>query len=357
MYPSRRTPYYGIFVKNFKDTLECNKIHFSKMSLIKGKPTHIFSKIFAYLKLYISVLRNYFTYDYDIIYTHYLSHNSPILFFLLILTKKKQKIVINVHGSDIVNSEGSFIDIINKFVLKRIDLLVVPSIYFKELIINNYPFFSEDKIFVSPSGGINLDLFEDKKDSKNEECLSLGFVSRIDKGKGWDIFLRGLARLNNDNINFKADVAGGGSEIDEFKKTIVKLNLSNKINYKGVIDHSKLVDFYNSIDVFIFPSERKAESLGLVGLESMACGTPVVGSNIGGIKTYLQDGFNGFLFESGNEKDLIEKIKLFKSLSVKDKAEMKENALQTALKYDSKYISRKLISKLEELMEYESKIT
>ena len=64
--------------------------------------------------------------------------------------KNKKPLVMNVHGDDVTASEGKKIDILNKYVLKRTALVVVPSSYFKELVLNNYPFLTQKQVFVSP---------------------------------------------------------------------------------------------------------------------------------------------------------------------------------------------------------------
>jgi len=65
--------------------------------------------------------------------------------------------------------------------------------------------------------------------------------------------------------------------------------------------------FYTCLDVFVFPSQ--AETQGLVALEAMACGTPVVGADALALKDTIQEGMNGYLYECGNRKDLLDKIK------------------------------------------------
>ena len=94
-------------------------------------------------------------------------------------------------------------------------------------------------------------------------------------------------------------------------------------------------EFYKSVDLFIFPSENKSESLGLVGLEAMAASTPVIGSNIGGIATYINDGENGFLFEPKNSMELANNIIKYMDSSAKEKNFMMNMAYKTALNYES----------------------
>ena len=78
------------------------------------------------------------------------------------------------------------------------------------------------------------------------------------------------------------------------------------INYKGVTSQSNIINIMKESYCFLFPSKK--ESLGLVGIEALATGTPVIGSDIPAIETYLENGFNGLIFQAGNIESLIHKI-------------------------------------------------
>ncbi|MCL5247332.1 glycosyltransferase family 4 protein [Cellulophaga sp. 20_2_10] len=349
MFPSSKDPVYGVFVKNFRDQLLAQGMRFSCYSLIFGKSHLIFGKILKYAKYYISIGFNFIKKDYDVIYVHYLSHNTPILLFLLFLFGKSKPIIINTHGSDVTKSKDKYIDKLNERLLKKIDLIVVPSQYFKELILKQYLSLEEENVFVSPSGGINRETFYCKINKESNKEFRLGFVSRIDKNKGWDDFVNALRILEKDGVNFKALIAGRGDDVDELLDLISVNKLQQKIIYVGVLDQNQLCDFYNELDVFVFPS-KLSESLGLVGLEAMSCGIPVIGSGIAGIKTYVKNNFNGFLFEPGNIQDLADCIKQYSVFSDIKKNEFSLNAINTSEKYDSKYVTKNLILKLKEIV-------
>ena len=87
----------------------------------------------------------------------------------------------------------------------------------------------------------------------------------------------------------------------------------------------------------------------MVGLEAMACGVPVIGSTSGGITTYLDNGKNGFTFTPGDATDLKEKILSFYGLKEEERMLLSENAIQTSRKYQSKEVSKNLITKLKSL--------
>lgn len=99
------------------------------------------------------------------------------------------------------------------------------------------------------------------------------------------------------------------------REKIKELNLLEYCSYLGPKTHQELNELYHQADVMIFPT-MLYESLGLVGLEAMACGCPVIGSNIGCLPEYVKDGVTGFLFESGNSHELADKIINFYELSI-----------------------------------------
>lgn len=342
MYPSKKDSLYGVFVKNSKTLLEQNGVQFSAISVIKGKKRKFIKKIPAYFIYYGSILFNYIFKKFDLIYVHYLTLNSFILTFLPI---KNKPLVINVHGSDVINAKGRKIDKFNRYVLKRVDLIVVPSPYFKKVVLQQYPFLTEDRIFISPSSGVDGKKFFPKKRPQNDLPV-LGMVSRLEPGKGWEDFLTSLSTLKQKGLKFKVIIAGRGSQKKEFLKMIADLNLKEEINFLGIVKQENLVDLYTKIDVLIFPTKREAESLGLVGLEAMSCMTPVIAGNIGGPKTYIKNGENGFLFEPGNSEELSKKILYFLNLSSEEKRSLRENAFQTAQDYESKNVTKKLHQRL-----------
>ena len=346
MYPSEKDPLFGVFVKNFKNLLENQGVSFTCKSLIKGKRKGAFQKIIAYTKYYISIIKHYVLCKYDLIYVHYLSHNSPILLFALFLGEKKP-LVINVHGSDIINSQGKFINRINKKILKKATLIITPSQYFKDLMLEYYSFLKEEQLFVSPSGGIDTSKFHQIETEANK-VPTLGLISRIDEGKGWDDLLKALNILNQESFKFKVKIAGDGEQVMELKEMIIKYNLTNKVEFLGLINQNKLIHLYNDIDVLIFPT-KKSESLGLVGLEAMSCKTPVIGSNIAGLKTYIKEGYNGFLFEPSNFVELSKTILNFFEQSKKERKQLSINAYNTSLNYEANHIAFGLKNKLSEL--------
>ena len=250
MFPSYNDPLFGVFVKNFQIGLEKYAVKFQAMSVIRGKSRNIFLKAIKYLRYFISIFSNYFKGDFDLIYIHYLSINSLIMFPLLLLGIKKS-IIVNVHGSDVMQ-EGILMRVFNKFLLIRSHLIVVPSRYFKEEMLLRYRFLNSKKIFISPSGGVNPSIFYIKEKIKKDDRLILGYVSRIDKGKGWEVFLELIKLLYDKGISINGIIVGDGLQKQKLLKKIKDLGINSVIEYRGMVKQNKLVDLFNKFDLFIF---------------------------------------------------------------------------------------------------------
>ncbi|MEX1447568.1 glycosyltransferase family 4 protein [Enterococcus sp. C76] len=345
MYPSEKYPNYGVFVKNFYEQLSSSE----KADIIYLKKTpNMVVKIINYIVFYIKIFKNYTFGKYDLIYVHYAGYNAPPILFGN-LFNKRTKLIVNVHGSDVTPEKKleEKTNFFTKYLIDIADLVVVPSKYFEEVVIEKYG--KSVPIWISPSAGIDFNIFNDRKNKRKNEFFTIGYVSRIDKEKGWDTLLYALQQLVHRNHDLKLIMVGDGAQNKEALDLIKKLNLEEYVEKYNCLTQIELVEIYSKIDVFIFPSTRAGESLGLVGLESMACGTPVIGSKLGGIQTYLEDGKNGYFVRPGNQKDIEEKIEKYRKLSDKEKNRLSQYAIETAKKYDSKIVNQRLIKKISEI--------
>jgi len=343
MYPSDKYKHYGTFVKNTEELLKANGFDVDRVVMTKhpGKVT----KLFSYMKLYlITVWRSIFN-NYDYIYVHFISHSS-LGAVIAKKTCKDVKLVLNAHGNDVLadmdfemkNEKRS------KKYIKHADYVIVPSKYFKDVIVSKYDY-DENNVFVYPSGGVdtskfvNIDIKEAKKAvSLNNKYSYIGYVSRIEKNKGYDIFLKAIKELvDQDKIkNEKFLVVGGGAEEDKFNELVKELKIKDYLEIRNMVSQDELINIYNSLDIFVFPTYRQSESLGLVGLEAMACETLVIASNNYGPTDYVVNKKNGLFFKPEDYKDLANKILEMKKMNNEEISKMKKKARETAIKYDSK---------------------
>ncbi|MBU1290164.1 glycosyltransferase family 4 protein [Patescibacteria group bacterium] len=145
--------------------------------------------------------------------------------------------------------------------------------------------------------------FKNKLKIKDNKKLILT-VSRL-VGKNGVEDLIGAGRYLD--FPFKILIAGEGPDEKKLKNLAEELNLQDKVLFLGHISHSDLPKYYSMADVFVRPS--LSEGLGNVFLEAMASGLPVIGTLVGGIPDFLEDGETGLFCEVQNPQSIAEKIK------------------------------------------------
>lgn len=340
LYPTKDFPYYGTFVKNFYEGLIKRNIKVEKVTLKKTNKK--IKKLINYFKFFIDSIFKLFKGSYDIIYIHYVSHSGlPLLFY----RPKNKMVVCNIHGTDLLPKKHKRI---KKYlcvkILNKSDLIVVPSNYYYE-IINKNEKIKNKNIIISPSGGIDSRIFYDMNNRSNEK-INIGYVSRIEPDKGWDTFIDAIAKLNKENYQFF--LVGEGSQRPEMDMLIAKYDFGDSLTVLPLLNQHELNEYFNKMNIFVFPSRSESESLGLVGLEAMAAGTILIGANNGGIATYLKNEKNGFIFDKNSSNDLASKIEYVSKLNLDEILKIKKNAKATAvIEYGSEQIMDNLIKVLK----------
>ena len=171
--------------------------------------------------------------------------------------------------------------------------------------------------------GVNLELFKpmDKSAARlhfnlNGEKVLL-YVGRMDPLKGVENLLHATRALK-EYFPIKLVAVGGGDqsqpELKRLRKLSAELQIEDSVSFMGSMRQEELPPLYNAADVCVVPSYY--ESFGLVALESLACGTPVVASRVGGISNVVRDGETGYILEENRPQFLTETIaKLFSNQS------------------------------------------
>src|SRR5438270_778087 len=124
------------------------------------------------------------------------------------------------------------------------------------------------------------------------------FVGRIQRLKGLEVLLRAFRRLND--LDAQLVIVGGrpgnsheSREIARLQHLATRLGVAERTRFVGAVAHEHLPMYYRAADVCVMPSSY--ESFGLVAVESLACGTPVVATRVGGLTSVIRDGETGFL--------------------------------------------------------------
>jgi len=281
-------------------------------------------RIFHYLdefKYNLELFRQNFNIKYDIIFSHYwLSGwvakniqqwwNIPHVIMFHTLGALKNNVRVGTPEPNIrIKAE--------KLLTEKCQNIIAPTEQEKNHLIYSYETAAE-KINVIPCG-VNLQLFHplDQKESRlrlgfNDEKIIL-FVGRIDPIKGIDSLIKSLAYLK-DKQNLRLIIIGDDTHsqplLIKLKKLVNNLQLKDNIIFRGIVPQEELPYYYSAADVCSVASYY--ESFGLVALEALACGTPVIARNVGILDQVIKQGKNGWVLNKEHTpQEFAEKLDLF----------------------------------------------
>jgi len=187
------------------------------------------------------------------------------------------------------------------------------------------------------------------------------FVGRIEPLKGIDNLIHAIAQMRMGDVLARCPhylyIIGGNpeesgedanKEMQRLQKMQDELDLHDLVLFLGKRDQDTLQYYYSAAEMVIMPSHY--ESFGMVALEAMACGTPVVATQVGGLQHLVQDGITGYTVPNGDPGALEEKITV---LICKDdlKQEMKANSIAYAQTYAWENVVKKLIKLFKKMTE------
>jgi glycosyltransferase involved in cell wall biosynthesis len=206
--------------------------------------------------------------------------------------------------------------------LKRLDKIIVTSRRFFDILRNRG--IAKEKLVVIPvgidiarfasvhdnNGGRNVVVPRKKLGLEGDAKIVL-FVGRLDKShyyKRLDLLLSAFVQVKEKIKNSRLMVVGQGDLLRQHQRTAELLHIQNCTSFHTDVGDDKLPDYYASADVFVLPSPTEMEGFGIVILEAMAVGTPVIASDrCGGAFTIKESG-SGLLYRAPDVDDLADKI-------------------------------------------------
>jgi len=231
------------------------------------------------------------------------------------------------------------------------DTVIAPSTKIKKLLID---FGVKKPIEIIPNG-LDLRNFHpiDKKVARDRlhlptDAYILLFVGRLGKEKNIEFLLKVMNKLKNYPKIYLLIVGDNPDKrvINNLKEEAKNLNIEDRVIFTGYLDYDKVIEAYYSSDIFVFSS--LSETQGLVVLEALTAGLPVIALEDEAIADFVKDETNGFLipFKTSNIEEsiilfsnkvieLLENYNLYKKLS--------ENAISSAQNFSVQKINKKLL--------------
>lgn len=229
----------------------------------------------------------------------------------------KTPIIATIHATEAGRNSGIH-DEVQRYINDTEWMLTYES---TEVIVNSNYMKSElqrlfglpyEKINVVPNG-VNLNLYNGvEKDynfrrqyaADNEKIIL--YVGRLVYEKGIQNLIAAMPKVLNGYHDSKLIIAGKGGMIDELRDEVRRLNIENKVYFTGYLNLNQVTKMYKCADVAVFPSTY--EPFGVVALEGMLSGTPIVVSDVGGLNEIVQHRENGMKSYAGNPNSIADSI-------------------------------------------------
>jgi len=172
---------------------------------------------------------------------------------------------------------------------------------------------------------------------------SLIYVGAINRRKNLLSLLAVIDYLKNNGVIFKLNVCGGFTE-EDYKVEVMNF-LNNSSILKDVVIHGfitprEVIELYKSSSIFVLPSMQ--ETLPISICEALAFGCPVIATNVGGVKELVIDGFNGYIYQPGNNHKLIEHLLNFHN-GAYDYSLISQNARDFSVRFKPDIVANKTL--------------
>jgi len=169
-----------------------------------------------------------------------------------------------------------------------------------------------EKISVVPNGinltnysGIERDYDFRRQYAMDNEKIIL-FSGRLVYEKGVQYLISAMPKIIEHYHDSKLVIVGKGGMIDELRQEVNYLGIRDKVYFTGYLEHKKLCKMYKCADISVFPSTY--EPFGIVALEAMLAGVPVVVSDVGGLNEIVDHGINGMKSYAGNPNSIADSV-------------------------------------------------
>lgn len=181
-----------------------------------------------------------------------------------------------------------------------------------------------------------------------DDKINILFVGRLEKRKGLDHLLKAYKQVKKEHANCRLIIVGPGVMFRRKYERYVKRNNLTDVIFTGIVEYDELPRYYKSADIFCSPATGR-ESFGIVLLEAMALGKPIVATSIEGYAGVMTSGKEGLLVPPKDDKELAQALMaLITDKSLRKK--MGNRGLATAQEHDWQRIARRVFDYYTEVL-------
>ncbi|MBI5412952.1 glycosyltransferase [Candidatus Peregrinibacteria bacterium] len=293
-----------------------------------GYTIHRMRPLFSYGNAALTIQLVYFTRGFETIHLHY-PFIGGVLWTLLgvwreRLIGKRKKLIITYHmdlaGQGFLKYVFAFFTrLVLPLAVFSADAIRVSSMdYARQSRYANYLFRHPQKLVEIPFGidtevfkpcGRSAELLREYSISTDDKVLL--FVGALDRAhyfKGVSVLLKALAEYLTDT-RIKLVIVGGGDMRSEYEAQARALKIPDRVKFAGFVAVEVLPALYALAHAVVLPSTDSSEAFGMVLVEAQACGTPVVASDLPGVRSVFEEGVTGMRARAGDAKDLARAIK------------------------------------------------
>ncbi|MDD3711192.1 MAG: glycosyltransferase family 4 protein [Patescibacteria group bacterium] len=250
--------------------------------------------------------------SFDVIYFHYPFFGTAIIIWLFKILNPKKRLIIHYHMD--VHHKNIFFkilswpeEIIKKSLFKKSENIVSASFdYIKNSniknIYNKYP----NKFREIPFS-VDTNTFKPGKKSSENTILFVGGLDKAHYFKGVDILIKAVSEIKD--LSWKLKIVGDGELKNNLKDLTKNLKIEDRIIFSGKLEKEDFIKSFQEAKMLVLPSINSNEAFGIVLIEAMACGTPVIASNLPGVRTVFENEKSGLMVKPKDIEDLKNKIK------------------------------------------------
>lgn len=313
---------------------------------IKRRPLYALLLPFFVVGQWLAIRRLQRKHQFSLIHAHWIIPQG------FVVALSSYKYLLTSHGGDLYALNSKFLAPVKRWILRKAARLTVVSHGMINECVNLG--LSENDVDVQPMGVDTSDLFIAPEGAQESARNGILCVGRLVEKKGISVLIEAMGELRAKGILPKLTIIGDGPEAENLKSLVSQKQLQEQVTFLGAISNTELPAYYQQASIFVLPSviskDGDQEGLGLVSVEAMACGCPVIASGLPAVKDVVSHEKDGLLFEPGSVSELAQAIQRLLGDEILRNS-LAAEGLKRAIYFDWKKVSARYQAIIKQLID------